>query len=302
MANQGWVPKKANIQVMNALREAGLDIEIIRHDAEARTAEQAAALIGCDLAQIAKSLVFSAGDGLVMTLVSGANRVDTAKLAALLDQPISMANAEAVKAATGYAIGGVAPVGHPSPLPIYMDEDLLRYETIYPAAGTPNTAFAIGSRDLQRISGAIIADVKEQLYPLSQLKERAIISPPPAGGEGQGEGNQTMQTKLDKERAKLAKDRRKEQEKRLKQGPKVYDAAKHLKVHQSGGRAGAKELGMFAPLGLVRILAALIADLKRYGTWPYVILGYVGLHEYQRVQEHNARLKRREEWEKATKK
>jgi Cys-tRNA(Pro) deacylase len=156
-----WVPKQANIRVMNALREAGLDIEIIRHESEARTAEQAAALIGCDLAQIAKSLVFSADGELVMVLASGANRVDTNKLAALLGQPIRMANAEAVKAATGYAIGGVAPVGHPSPLPIYIDEDLLKYETIYPAAGTPNTAFAIGSRDLQRISGAIVADIKE---------------------------------------------------------------------------------------------------------------------------------------------
>ena len=161
MANQGWVPKQSNLRVINALREAGLDIEIIRHDSEARTAEQAAALIGCDLAQIAKSLVFSAGDTLVMVLASGANRVDTDKLAALLGQPISMANAEAVKAATGYAIGGVAPVGHPTAIPIYMDEDLLKYETIYPAAGTPNTAFAINSRDLQRLSGAVVADIKE---------------------------------------------------------------------------------------------------------------------------------------------
>ncbi len=145
---------------MNALREAGLDIEIIRHDSEARTAEQAAALIGCDLAQIAKSLVFSAGDGLVMVLASGSNRVDTDKLAALLGKPVGKADAEAVRAATSYAIGGVAPVGHPNALPIYMDEDLLKHETIYPAAGTPNTAFAISSRDLQRISGAIVADIK----------------------------------------------------------------------------------------------------------------------------------------------
>ncbi len=301
MANPGWVPKQANLRVMNALGEAGLDIEIIRHDHEARTAEQAAALLGCDLAQIAKSLVFSAGDGLVMTLVSGANRADTNKLATLLGQPVSMANAERVKTATGYAIGGVAPVGHPTPLPIYLDEDLLKYETIYPAAGTPNTAFAINSRVLQRISGAIVADIKELLYPLSQLKERVIISPLPAGGEGQGEGNQTMQTKLDKQLAKRTKERRKEEEKRLKQGPKVYDAEKRTKVQQSSGRSGAKELGMFAPLALVRILAALISELKRYGTWPYVILGWVGLREYQRVQEHNARLKRREEWEKAVK-
>ncbi len=168
-----WVPKQSNLRVMNALREAGLEIDIIRHEAEARTAEQAAALIGCDLAQIAKSLVFAAGGELVMTLVSGANRVDTDKLAAIVGQPITKADAEAVRAATGYAIGGVAPVGHATKLPVYMDEDLMRYAIIYPAAGTPNTAFAISSRDLLRVSGAILADIKE-----------LSISPSPFKGGG----------------------------------------------------------------------------------------------------------------------
>lgn len=146
---------------MTALREAGLSDEIIRHDSEARTAVQAAEIIGCDLAQICKSLAFSADGEIILVLVSGANRVDTDKLAALVGKPIGKADAEAVRAATGYAIGGVAPVGHPTKLLTYIDEDLMQYETIYPAAGTPNTAFAISSRDLQRITGAIIADVKE---------------------------------------------------------------------------------------------------------------------------------------------
>jgi Cys-tRNA(Pro) deacylase len=156
-----WVPKQANIRVMTALREAGLDDTIIRHETEARTAVQAAEIIGCDLAQICKSLVFDAGGEIVLVLVSGANRVDTARLAALLGKPIGKADAEAVRAATGYAIGGVAPLGHPTRLITYMDDDLLKHETIYPAGGTPNTAFAINSQDLQRVTGAIIADVKE---------------------------------------------------------------------------------------------------------------------------------------------
>lgn len=80
----------------------------------------------------------------------------------------------------------------------------------------------------------------------------------------------------------------------------MYDAQKQTKVQQSGGRSGAKELGMFAPLALLRILFALLTDLRRYGSWPYVILGYVGLSEYRKVQEHNAQLKRREEWARLT--
>lgn len=168
-----WVPKPANIRVITALREAGLSDEIIRHEAEARTALQAAELIGCDLAQITKSLVFRAGGELVLVLVSGANRVDTAKLAALVGTPIEKANPEAVKAASGYAIGGVAPIGHLTPLRTYMDADLLQHATIYPAAGTPNTAFAISSANLQRISGAIIADIKEELLVFAcRLRQR----------------------------------------------------------------------------------------------------------------------------------
>ncbi len=111
-----------------------------------------------------------------------------------------------------------------------------------------------------------------------------------------------MQTNLDKQIQQHRKEREKHEKARQKKGAKVYDAEQRTKVQQSGGLQGSKALGIFAPIALLRIVANLIADLKRYGAWPYVIVGYAGLREYQRVQEHNARLKRREEWEKAVKK
>lgn len=124
------------------------------------TASDAARAIGCELGQIVKSLVFVAGSRPVMVLVSGSNRLDTAKLSALMGAPVAKADAELTRSETGFAIGGVPPFGHQRPMAVYMDQDLLRYETVWAAAGRPDSVFAITPRRLAELSGAIPADLR----------------------------------------------------------------------------------------------------------------------------------------------
>jgi prolyl-tRNA editing enzyme YbaK/EbsC (Cys-tRNA(Pro) deacylase) len=106
-----------------------------------------------------KSLVFLAGDQPILALVSGANRADTRKLAAAAGAPIRRADADAVRAATGFAIGGVPPVGHATRLPCFLDADLCRYDVVWAAAGTPNAVFPLAPAELERISGARVIDL-----------------------------------------------------------------------------------------------------------------------------------------------
>lgn len=146
----------------NAARTLGLNIEIITFEQSTRTAEEAAAAIGCEVAQIVKSLVFTANEQPVIALVSGANQLDTGKLAGLLGvgkKKVKRADAEVVKAATGYSIGGVPPFGHANTLPVYVDQDLTRFAVIWAAAGTPNTVFAITPDELIKASGGTAADL-----------------------------------------------------------------------------------------------------------------------------------------------
>jgi prolyl-tRNA editing enzyme YbaK/EbsC (Cys-tRNA(Pro) deacylase) len=145
--------------VADALAAAGIATQVVTFAESTRTAEDAAAAIGCEVGQIVKSLVFMAGDEAILALVSGVNRADTARLAALAGAPIRRADANAVRSATGYAIGGVAPVGHPAALRIWLDEDLMRYGEVWAAAGTPNTVFRITPVELQRVTGAQVAKV-----------------------------------------------------------------------------------------------------------------------------------------------
>ena len=150
-------------RVADAARALGLDIQMVEFDETTRTAPDAAHAIGCQLAQIVKSLLFVAGDQLVMALVSGANRLDERKLAALCQcsrKQIRRADADTARASTGYAIGGVPPFGHISPLPVYIDEDLTRFDVVWAAAGTPFAVFAITPADLVRASGGVVADLK----------------------------------------------------------------------------------------------------------------------------------------------
>ena len=124
----------------------------------ARPAVQAAAAVGCELGQIVKSLVFLCDGEAVLALTSGSNRVDTARLGAVLGGTIMRADADGVREATGYAIGGTPPFGHARPLRAVADRDLLVYDTVWAAAGTPDTVFELTPSALMRASGAEVAD------------------------------------------------------------------------------------------------------------------------------------------------
>lgn len=146
-------------RVRLALAERGLACEIIETQQSARTAQEAADAVGSTVGQIVKSLVFLCDGAGVMALVSGANRLDERKLGAVAGGKISRADADAVRDATGFAIGGVAPLGSTRPIRIFFDEDLLAFELVWAAAGTPSTVFAISPDELARATGAIVADL-----------------------------------------------------------------------------------------------------------------------------------------------
>ena len=153
--------KGATIRVREALTAAGLEAEIIRVAETARTAEGAAEAVGVEVGQIVKSLVFlSAGDP-VLALVSGANRLDTAKLAMQTGGTITRADAAAVRAATGYAIGGIPPLGHATSMPVYLDEALMRYPVVWAAAGTPDSVFPVAPGRLAEAVAAVVCDLAE---------------------------------------------------------------------------------------------------------------------------------------------
>ena len=140
-------------RVVAALRAAGCGSDVVELTEPARTAVDAANLLGVGVAQIANSLVFTADGEPVLVLTSGAHRVDTAYLGERLGARIDRADAGTVRAATGFPIGGVAPVGFPAPLPVYVDEDLLAFEEVWAAGGTPHTLFPIAPGELVRVSG-----------------------------------------------------------------------------------------------------------------------------------------------------
>lgn len=141
------------------LQEQGLGLEVRRYPAGTRTAVDAARAIGCDVAQIVKSLVFTVDGQPVIVLVSGANRLDPGRLEALTGAPVGRADADAVRAATGYAIGGVPPFGHATPLPTYMDADLTAFDVVWAAAGRPDAVFPIAPGRLAELSGAQVAQL-----------------------------------------------------------------------------------------------------------------------------------------------
>jgi len=119
----------------------------------ARTAPEAAAAVGTEVGAIVKSLVFRCGDEAVLALVSGANRADEARLEEEFGAPVARADADFARAATGFSIGGVPPLGHPTPLRTLVDEDLLAYEIVWAAAGTPHAVFPIEPAELARLAG-----------------------------------------------------------------------------------------------------------------------------------------------------
>jgi prolyl-tRNA editing enzyme YbaK/EbsC (Cys-tRNA(Pro) deacylase) len=150
------LPRSAR-RVAAALAAAGLAVEVVQLPDSARTAPEAAAAVGVPLGAIVKSLIFrGARDEPLLALVSGDRRADEAKLAALAGADgLRRADAEFVRAVTGYSIGGVPPLGHPAPLRTLMDEGLWRFPEVWAAAGTPHAVFGVAPADLARAVGAV---------------------------------------------------------------------------------------------------------------------------------------------------
>lgn len=145
------------VRVQEALRTAGSTARVIALSETARTAQDAADSIGCPLGAIVKSLLFTIGDKPVMALVSGDRQCDTKALGPVLglEGKCRRADAELVRTATGFSIGGVAPLGHPAPLPTAIDEGLARFENIFAAAGHPHCVFGTSIEELLHLTGGV---------------------------------------------------------------------------------------------------------------------------------------------------
>jgi prolyl-tRNA editing enzyme YbaK/EbsC (Cys-tRNA(Pro) deacylase) len=157
------MPSKAVGRFLHEARAAGLSPEVTEFPQGTKTAEDAARAIGCQVGQIVKSLVFVAGTEPFIALTSGANRADTDSLATLMGgRPVRRAGPEEARTATGFAIGGTPPFGHPRTLRVLCDRDLLGYEVVWAAAGTPHSVFPIRPPELLRVTGAEPADFTER--------------------------------------------------------------------------------------------------------------------------------------------
>ncbi len=149
-------------KIQNLLAELGYAYSVIEHAESTRTAQEAADRAGCQLAQIVKSLIFrgKTSGKPILVLTSGANRVDEKRISGYAGEPIARADADFVRAVTGFAIGGVPPIGHLQPMETYIDEDFLPFQTIWAAAGTPNAIFELKTADLQKMTGGSVRRVK----------------------------------------------------------------------------------------------------------------------------------------------
>ena len=149
------------LRVMEAARERGLEITTKRFPEGTKTAADAAAAIGVSVGQIVKSLVFGVDSEIVMALVSGSNQLDEKKLAAAAGgAKCARVDADAVRDATGYPIGGVPPFGHATQLRVFVDLDLLQYDEVWAAAGTWNDNFGAAPADIVRVAGGVVTDLK----------------------------------------------------------------------------------------------------------------------------------------------
>lgn len=160
MAN---LSKSAEI-VQRALYEKGLMFEVVELNASTRTANDAAATIGCQVGQIVKSLLFRTKETHkpVLVLASGANRVNEEAIQRYIEETIIKADAEFAREITGFAIGGIPPLGHKNSISlVYIDKDLLQYETLWAAAGTPNAVFSLPAKELQKVTSGKIISVKD---------------------------------------------------------------------------------------------------------------------------------------------
>lgn len=149
-------------RVQEAAAGRGFAFQVVEFPASTRTAADAAAAIGCEVAQIAKSLVFrtKAGQRPLLVIASGVNRVNEKRLRDLVGEPIEKADADFVRERIGFAIGGVPPVGHRETVEVFIDEDLLTLGELWAAAGTPNAVFRLPAADLPALTGGRVASVK----------------------------------------------------------------------------------------------------------------------------------------------
>jgi prolyl-tRNA editing enzyme YbaK/EbsC (Cys-tRNA(Pro) deacylase) len=151
------------LRTQQLLREAGIGATVVEFEQTTRTSADAAAAIGCQVAQIAKSIVFRGAHSgsAIIVVASGDNRVSEAKVTALVGEPLQRADAAFVRESTGYAIGGVAPIGHARPVRILLDRDLMRFETLWAAAGTPYSVFPLAPAELRTLTAAQWSDVRQ---------------------------------------------------------------------------------------------------------------------------------------------
>ena len=149
-------------KIQDLLHSLGYNYTVIEHAESTRTAQEAADQAGCQLGQIVKSLIFrgKTSGKPILVLTSGPNRVDEKRISEYAGEPIGKADADFVRAVTGFAIGGVPPLGHVEPMETYLDEDFLQFPTIWAAAGTPKAIFELKTEDLQKMTNGKIVTVK----------------------------------------------------------------------------------------------------------------------------------------------
>lgn len=150
------------LRTQQLLREAGIEATVVEFEQPTRTSAEAAAAIGCTVAEIAKSIVFRGRESgrAVVVVASGDNRVSEAKVSRLVGEGLGRADADFVREATGYAIGGVAPLGHAGPVRLLLDADLRRFATVWAAAGTPFSVFPLSPGQLCAVTGATWSDIR----------------------------------------------------------------------------------------------------------------------------------------------
>jgi prolyl-tRNA editing enzyme YbaK/EbsC (Cys-tRNA(Pro) deacylase) len=149
-------------KVQQALNGLGLRLQVVELPGSTRTALEAAQAVGCQVGQIVKSLVFKAkrSERPILVIVSGQNRVDEKRIEALIGEPLGKADADFVRQRTGFVIGGVPPVGHLEKLETYIDQDLLQFDELWAAAGTPHAVFRLKPAELLQMTGGQVADIK----------------------------------------------------------------------------------------------------------------------------------------------
>lgn len=161
MTDEGPDLSRSARRVQNALASLGFAMKVTELPHSTRSASEAAQAVGCQLGQIAKSLVFNgvSSEKVILVIVSGANRVDVTRLSAEVGEPVRISTAENVRRWTGFTIGGVPPVGHLAPLTTFIDEDLLEYSEVWAAAGTPNAVFRLEPADLVKMTAGRVIKI-----------------------------------------------------------------------------------------------------------------------------------------------